>query len=450
MVPEKFDLIVIGTGPAGYPIAVQCREAGLKVAAADEEFGGTCAIKGCTPKKVLATAAEILHHAHHLKSTGIASPPASLDWASLVNFKRSFTDLVSYNTKNSLREQDIAFFKGKACFVGRHEVQVGNTTLRADKIVIATGARPVDLPIEGKEYLYTSEDFMESDTLPPEIIFVGGGYVAFELAHIAAMAGAKVTILEKDNVPLKNFDTALVAQLMKSLEQQGIDIKMGAEIQKIQKRERKYVVTAKKEANISINLEASMIINAAGRVPAIADLDLKKADVAHDDKGVMVNEYLQSITNACIYAAGDAADTPAPFTPVANDDGSVVAHNIIYGNERRFDHRNMPTVLFTSPKLASVGLSEREAVQKKLDVTVNEGDSSTWLISKSLGEKTSAYKILIDKQSGQIVGAHILHPKADEMINFLALAVHTRIKAEDIKHILLAFPTATKEIQSML
>ncbi len=450
MAPEKFDVIVIGTGSAGHSIATQCREAGLTVATADDEFGGTCANKGCSPKKVLATSAEIAHYSKNLKRTGLAEFHSTLDWVPLVNFKRTFTDLVPYSTKKELKEQDIGVFEGKARFTSPHEIEVGHHRLRADKFVIATGARPVDLSIEGKEFVYTSADFMEYDSLPAEIIFTGGGYVAFELAHIAAMAGSKVTILEQGSLPLSSFDPELVIQLMKSLQDAGIDVKTGTEVQKVQRKENKYVVTTAKEANITINLIADMVINTAGRIPSVAGLQLENAGVDYDNEGIKVNEYLQSVSNPHIYAAGDVADTSAPFTPIANRDGDVVVHNIIHGNERKCDHTNMPTVLFTSPKLAGVGLSVREAEKKNKDVEIKEGSSAEWLISKSLGEKASAYKILIDKATNLILGAHLLHPKADEMINFLALAIHKNIEAEEIKQMLFAFPTATKEIQTML
>ena len=210
MLPEKFDVIVIGTGSAGHSIATRCKDAGLAVATVDDEFGGTCANKGCSPKKVLATTAEIAYYSKNLKKSGLAECDPTIDWASLINFKRTFTDLVPYSTKKELEEQNIGIFEGRARFISPHEIEIGPNRLRADKFVIATGAHPVDLPIEGKEFIITSADFMECDTLPAEIIFAGGGYVAFELAHIAAMAGSKVTILEQDNLPLTNFDPELV------------------------------------------------------------------------------------------------------------------------------------------------------------------------------------------------------------------------------------------------
>lgn len=232
---EQFDLAVIGTGTAARGTAMRIREAGWSVAVIDHRpFGGTCALRGCDPKKVLVGGASVIDHARRMRGKGIAGAP-HIDWLALMAFKRSFTDPVPENHEKSYADKGIATFHGQARFIGPNSVDVEGAELEARRFLIATGAKPKALGIPGEEHLITSEEFLSLEELPPRIILVGGGYIAAEFSHIAARAGAQVTVLQRGERMLKHFDPDLVGWLMEKFRAVGIDVRTGTTVEAIEK-----------------------------------------------------------------------------------------------------------------------------------------------------------------------------------------------------------------------
>src|SRR5260370_37118619 len=200
--PEKFDLVVIGTGSGASAVAHRCRAAEWRVAIVDSRpFGGTCALRGCDPKKVLVGAAEVIDWARRMKGKGVRADQLRIDWQELMRFKSSFTETVPKRREDGFAKADIAAFHGRARFVGSDAVQVGDDVLEGRYVVIATGQTPADLKIPGTEHLTTSEAFLELDELPKRILFIGGGYIAFEFAHVAVGARGQVTIVHRGPAP---------------------------------------------------------------------------------------------------------------------------------------------------------------------------------------------------------------------------------------------------------
>ena len=199
------------------------------------------------------------------------------------------------------------------------------------------------------------------------------------------------------------------------------------------------------------SFEVDMVVHSAGRVPDIDDMTLEKAGVERDKRGVLVNEYLQSVSNPAIYAAGDAAASGGlPLTPVASMEGHVVASNLLKGNHRQPNHGGVPTVVFTLPPLSSVGLREEEARKQGLKFTVKNEDTSGWYSSRRVGMKYSGFKTLVEEGSGRILGAHLLGPHAEEVVNIFALAIRLGLKAEDLKTMIYAYPTSASDISYMV
>lgn len=364
---KKFDVIVIGTGSAGSTVAHKCRSAGWNVAIVDSRpFGGTCALRGCDPKKVLVGAAELIDWNRRMEGTGIVKNGTQIDWPALMRFKKSFTDPVPDHQLKRFSKAGIESFQQRARFVDQTSLQVGNDIFTARHFVIAAGAMPARLNIPGEEHLITSTQFLELEALPRRIIFVGGGYIAFEFAHVSARAGAQAQILHRGARPLERFDADLVDQLVNATREIGVDVHVMAAVEELEKRSKGYVVHAS-TGNGRASFEADLVVHAAGRVPEIEDLDLDKAGVKWERRGVVVNEYLQSVSNPAVYAAGDAAASGGgPLTPVASVEGQVVGSNLLKGNHLKPDYSGTSSVLFTVPPLASVGLLEDTARKRGL------------------------------------------------------------------------------------
>jgi glutathione reductase (NADPH) len=447
---RQYDLVIIGTGSAASAAAFRCRAAGWSVAAIDARpFGGTCALRGCHPKKMLVSAAEVIDATARMAGKGVQTSRVAIDWQELMRFKRSETAQAPTFFEHNFARAGIEGFHGRAHFVGPTAVAVGQDILVGRHVLIATGAMPAALPFPGAEYLTLSDQFLELEALPPHLLFVGGGYIAFECAHIAVRAGARVTILHRGARPLQGFEPDLVDQLVQRTRRLGVQVELATEVQGIDKTATGVVVRARTEGQ-ERHFEAAMAVHAAGRVPEIDDLDLETAGIARDRRGVTVNAYLQSLSNPAVYAAGDAAASGPPLTPTASHDGDIAAANMLAGNHRQVNYTGSASVVFTVPALASVGLTEAAARAQGLRCRVHGEDTSQWFSSLHMGETTSGFKVVIEEGSQRILGAHLFGPHAEEVINVFAVAVRCGIRADALQDVLFAYPTSASDIVHML
>lgn len=447
---KSFDLVAIGSGAGASGVAMRCRTAGWSVALIDSQpLGGTCAVRGCDPKKVLVAATEALDWTARLEGKGVRAAEARIDWRELMHFKRSFTEPVPADREKSFTRAGIEVFHSRAHFVGSSTIEVNGETLDARYVHIGAGAKPIDLEIPGSEHLTTSTAFLELEELPKRLLFVGGGYISFEFAHIAARAGSNVTLVHRSR-PLKGFDPDLVERLVERTRQLGIEVHLETEVRGIEKGSGGLTVRAAQGAE-EVSFETDRVVHGAGRVPDIDDMGLDKAGVDRSAGGVVVNEYLQSVSNPSVYAAGDAAATWGdPLTPVAAFEGHVAAVNMLEGNHRRADYPPIPSVAFTLPALARVGMLEREATDQGLKFRTNFGETSKWFSSRRIGEESSGYKVLIEEETDRILGAHLLGPDVGEVINLFAMAMHAGLKPRDIKKMIFAYPTVASDMPYMV
>jgi glutathione reductase (NADPH) len=446
---DAYDLLVIGTGTAAQVAAGRVRKAGRTVAVIDHRpFGGTCALRGCDPKKMLVSGAEAIDIARRMHGRGVAGE-LRIDWKDLIAFKRTFTDPVPSRREQSFAERGIDAFHGAARFTGTDTVAVGQRALKARHIVIASGARPAPLGFPGVEHLTTSDQFMDLERLPERIVMVGGGYIAAEFSHIAARAGAKVTVLQRRERMLPQFDPDLVGWLMEKFREIRVDVRTQNTVTAIEQSGTTYRVHAQTPEG-ETPVEGDLVVHAAGRIPDIDDLDLSAAGVAVENGRLRLNEYLQSISNPAVYAAGDAAAKGPPLTPVSSHDGKVVGANILEGNRHRPHYRGVPSVAFTLPPIAAVGLSERAAREQGLKVRVKSAKVSDWYTARRVAETVYGYKTLVDENSGRILGAHLVGPHADEVINLFGLAIRHDLTADDLKSTMFAYPTGASDIGYML
>jgi glutathione reductase (NADPH) len=448
---RKFDVIAIGTGSAASSAAMRCREAGWHVAIVDSRpFGGTCALRGCDPKKVLVGAAEVFDWSRRMQGKGISAAKLQMDWPELMRFKRSFTEPVPEKREHEFANAGMETFHGRARFVGPTTIEVAEEKLEARHVVIATGAAPANLEIPGAGNLTTSDQFLDLPSLPRKILFIGGGYIAFEFAHLAALAGSDVTVLHRGSRPLAGFDPDLVDQLVERTRELGIDVHLGTEAVAIDKDVAGWIVSASR-AGETVSFAADMVVHAAGRVPEINDLNLDVAGIECDKRGVRVNEFLQSVSNPAVYAAGDAAASGGPpLSPVASYEGRLVASNLLKGNHQTANYLGVASVVFTIPPLAAVGLSERAALEQNLKFRVKLEKTSNLPWSRRVAETCSAYKVLVEEGTDRILGAHILGNGAAETINLFAVAIRSGMAATDLKQTLFSYPTSGSMVPRML
>ena len=446
---KRYDLAIIGTGTAAAVAAARTRAAGWRVAVVDfRPFGGTCALRGCDPKKMLIGGASVVEHARRMRGKGVAGD-TYIDWPALMAFKRSFTDPVPEARAQRFAENGVQTCRGRARFTGPNTLAVDGEQLEAEHVLIAAGAEPARLGIPGEEHLLTNEEFLNLERMPRRIALVGGGYIAAEFSHIAAAAGASVTILHRGAQLLKQFDPDLVGALTQKLRALGIEVRTRAAVEAIERTESGFRVRIVTEGSADY-VDTDCVIHAAGRAPDLAALELQSANVALQDGALALNDYLQSISNPAVYAAGDAAGKGPPLTPVSSYDAKVVAENLLHGNRRKPDYTGVPSVVFTDPPMAAVGLSEQAARALDVNLRVNHRIVPNWFTARQAGESVYGFKTLVDDDSGRIIGAHLVGPHADEVINLFALAIRKDLTADDLKSMMFAYPTAASDISYML
>jgi glutathione reductase (NADPH) len=317
--PKQYDLIAIGSGTAASVAASRCRAGGWKVAVVDHlPLGGTCALRGCDPKKVLVGVAEVVDAARRLRGKGIGGGESVIDWRALMAFKRGFTDPVPEMKEKGFAGSGIDVYNGQARFRGPTSIEVGGTLLESRFVLIATGAVPARLGIRGEEHLITSTEFLELDTLPPRIVLVGGGYISTEFSHIAARAGARVTVLQRSDRLLPPFDADLVTWLTEKSRALGIDVRLNAPVASIARTSDGYRVETTSGGRAT-TFDADIIVHAAGRVP---ELDALGAHLVGPHVDEVINTFALAVRHGL--TATQLRDTMFAYPTGASDVGYML------------------------------------------------------------------------------------------------------------------------------
>ncbi len=452
--PDTYDVLVVGTGTAGQTAAYALNQKGLKVAIVEHSryAGGTCALSGCQAKKWFYEGAETVARSRHLEKIGIVSP-AVADWRQLRDAKNGFTENVPDGTVNGFMEAGIDLIEERARFVGRQTLEAGGETLTADTIILATGAIPMPLPIDGIEHAIDSTAFLELDDLPKRIVFIGGGFISFEFSHFAMRLGSpgiQCTILEAGARPLGPFDADMVGLLSKASADEGIDIHCDVTITAIESVPDGFRV----HAQDGRQFEADLVVHGAGRVPAIKDLDLDLAGIDYSPKGIKVDQSMQT-SNPNVYAVGDCAAT-VQLARVADAEATVAADHIIglkngEASPSAMDYTAVPAVLFTYPQLGAVGKTEQALKDEGTPCRKSSGSRLGWPTYRRVGMRSAAYKILADAE-GQVLGAHILSDNATGIINTFALAMKNGIPVETLceQSVMSPYPSRESDVLYML
>lgn len=445
---QSYDLIAIGSGVAATGVVSRLARAGWRTAIVDQRpFGGTCALRGCDPKKMMVSAEEALAAFRRMKGHGIDGE-VCIDWPDLQAFKRGFTDPIPARREKEFAQLGADTFHGTAHFIDPGTIAVEGKRLSFRHALIASGARPVPLDIPGEELVATSDDFLDLENLPKRILFIGGGYIAAEFSHLAARSGADVTIIQRGPRLLPHFDADMVDLLLPRFADLGIAIHLGTEVVGIARTGRTLRVSTR-NANAEHSFQADLVVHAAGRRPDLDRLDLEAAGVAVENGELELSGHLQSTTNPRIFAAGDSAAKGPPLTPVSAHDAKIVAANLL-GTPTTGNYRAVPSVVFTVPAIASVGMSEDQARESNIDYTAHCRSVPDWFTARRLAETVYGHKILIERGTDRVLGAHLVGPHAEEVINIFALAIRHGLSAGKLHETMFAYPTGASDIGAML
>lgn len=446
------EIVVIGGGPAGYVAAIRASQLGGKVTLMESDaLGGTCLNRGCIPSKTLLHAVELYQSIKDAGQYGINVTGVSFDLAKMMATKRKIVSTLVAGVQSLLASNKVEVIKGRAKLTPSRQVEIANgegqkQTISARKIILATGAKPIALPIPGADSpsgIINAESILNLDSIPKSLLMIGGGVIGVEMATILAKLGSKVTIVEMLPHILPAEDAELTAILARALKDDGVQIYEGVKVTRIEESKGGKLATVL-AGNEEKKLEAEVVAIAVGYRPNTEGLGLEEAGVAVNKGGIQVNEHMATSVPD-IYAAGDAVGG-IMLAYVAMEEGVVAAENAL-GKNTTIDYRAVPKCTFTLPELASVGLTEQEAIAKGYQILVGRFPFTANGMAMILGERRGLVKIITDQKYGQILGVHIIGPHATELIAEAALAMKLEITPEEIIATIHSHPSLSEAIK---
>jgi glutathione reductase (NADPH) len=441
------DLFVVGGGSGGVRAARIAAGHGARVALAEEHrVGGTCVIRGCVPKKLLVYASRFHDEFEDAAGYGWSVPQGAFDWSTLIKNKDAEIARLEGVYARNLDKAGVAIRRERATVVDPHAVRLASgATVRAKTILVATGGWPAPLAgVPGGELAITSNEAFHLERLPERIVVVGGGYVAVEFAGVFAGLGAEVTILYRGREVLRGFDHDLRRGLSEAYVKRGVRIVTAATPERIERAGEGLVL----HASNGETFEADQVMAAVGRVPNTRGLGLEAAGVALSANGAVVVDAFSRSSVPSIYAVGDVTDRMA-LTPVAIREGHAFADTVFGGRPTAVDHACIPTAVFSTPELGTVGLSEEQACADLAVVDVYRATFRPMKATLSGRDERMMLKLVVDAQSDRVVGAHVLGPDAGEMAQLLGVLVRMGATKRDFDATVALHPSAAEEFVTM-
>jgi len=457
---NHFDLLILGSGSTAFAAALRAAELG-KTAAMTEmrTLGGTCVNRGCLPSKNLIEAARIVWESSHPRYKGLKPAKMKLDFGELISQKQDVVHAYRDKKYQSLvyEEDKIKVFNGLAELIDKHTVLVGGQKVSGDQILIATGTRPTIPQIEGLDHvpyltsdLLTSDEGQELKELPESLVIIGGGYIALELGQMFHRFGTRVTILERNQVILPNYEPEVSEALTFSLREEGLQIVTGAQVVRVSNKSSKEIEVVANLGGKEQPFKAQKLLVATGREPNTDNAGLDKVGVQLDEHGfVKVNDELQTnISN--IWAAGDVIGRQTesqPATPVGAHDGVIVAKNALAGAHQKVDHRVIPRTIFTDPQVAVVGQTDEEAVGSGIRCWCGTIPLELVPRAGATHQTNGIAKMVINRETQEVVGVSLVMPNAGEVIHEAAMALRFRAKLEDYIDMIHVYPTMAEALK---
>jgi len=451
---EKFQAVVIGGGPGGYVCAIRLAQLGLKTACIESRgsLGGTCLNVGCIPSKSLLNLSEEFHKVKGLSKKGIEIGNVKLNLDKMMKSKDKAVNVLTKGVEFLLKKNKVTYFKGHGSFNSKNEISIKDdqnkeTLIKTEKTVIATGSVPISLPgIEiDEKIIVSSTGALKLDKVPKKMVVVGGGYIGLEMGSVWSKLGAKVQVVEFLDHITPGMDKEISSEFMKILKKQGMKFNMQNKVETIKKNNSGAIVlTLDKDGNKN-NFECDVVLISVGRKPNTEGLNLDVLGVELDERKRIKTDKTFKTNVENIYAIGDVIVGPM-LAHKAEDEGTAVAENIV-GQSGHVNYDTIPSVIYTTPEVASVGKTEEQLKELKTKYKVGKFSFMANSRAKAIDDAEGFVKILADEQTDKVLGAHIIGPHAGELIAEIGVAMEFGASAEDIARTCHAHPTFSEAIK---
>ncbi len=449
---EKFDVTVIGGGPAGYVCAIRLSQLGLKTACIESRgsLGGTCLNIGCIPSKSLLNMSESFHRAKNFSDIGIETGEIKLNLEKMMSNKDSSVATLTKGVEFLFKKNKVTYIKGVGSFSEKNEILIKNDKseikIKTDKTIISTGSEPLSLPgidFDEKKIL-SSTGALNISKLPKKMVVVGGGYIGLEMGSVWSRLGTEVHVIEYLDHITPGLDKEISKEFMKILKKQNIKFELNTKVEKISKKDQGVTIeTSNKDAKNKI--EADVVLISVGRKPYTDKLNLEKIGVNLDKKGkIIVNKNFETNVKN-VYAIGDVIDGPM-LAHKAEEEGIAVAE-LIAGQSGHVNYDIIPGVIYTSPEVAYVGKNEEQLKERKVNYKVGKFPFIANSRAKAINEPEGFVKILAESTTDRVLGVHIIGPHAGEMIAEMSIAMEFGASSEDIARTCHAHPTFSEAIK---
>ncbi|RQS56694.1 glutathione-disulfide reductase [Burkholderia sp. Bp8986] len=441
-----YDLFVIGAGSGGVRLARMAASYGARVGIAEQEqIGGTCVLRGCIPKKLLVYASHYPHELEDAKGFGWTFGAGTLDWSALIAAKDREINRLSDIYIDLLRQSGVAMHAGRATLVDAHTVAIGERTIRARHIAIATGSRPALPHRPGIEHAITSREALSLPACPKRIAVVGGGYIAVEFAGIFNGFGSQVDLFYRGEKILRGFDDDVRQFLTDEMTKQGVAIHARAVVESIARAD---------DGTLSVQVGDAQhgpydaVLYATGRVPNVEGLGLERAGVMLDARGAIAVDAYSATSVPSIHALGDVTSRPQ-LTPVATRDGALLARTLFGGARVAADHDYVPSAVFSQPEVATVGLTEADARRVHGEVDIYRTSFKALRHTLSGRNERTLMKLVVARDSQRVIGAHMVGRDAGEIIQGIAIAIRAGATKAQFDDTIGIHPTAAEEFVTM-
>jgi len=446
---QHYELIVIGGGSGGLAVAETAAQLGRSVAIIeDDKFGGTCVNNGCVPKKIMWYAANLAHAVDDAPAFGIPARRGATDWQQLVDSRETYIGNINRYWDRYVKDSGIVRVHGYARFTGASSVEVNGRHYSAPHIVVATGGQPIVPDLPGASLGITSDGFFQLTQQPGKIAIIGGGYIGVELSGMLRAFGSEITLIAREDRILEHFDEMIGDVLTREMRQQGMVVETGFEVKGLQQNSTGTIVLG---ADGNTLEKFDTVIWAVGRRANTANLNLEAAGLSAGPGGIIPVDAYENTSVPGIYAIGDVTGKTA-LTPVAIAAGRKLAARLFNGQtDNRVDYNNIPSVVFSHPAIATVGLSEAEARSRHGERAVTVFETSFEPMRYALSKRgvTTAMKMVCIGDNQRIVGIHLIGDNVDEMLQGFAVAVKMGAAKADFDNTIAIHPTSAEELVTM-